>query len=65
MHDCDRTGQAVPGPDPRKQSVDPLTVKRRLSCVPYAYRVAAHFDANRGTGRRLELRACDLRFAKQ
>jgi class 3 adenylate cyclase len=33
--------------------------------LPYAYVVAAHFDANRGTGRRLELRACDLRFAKQ
>ena len=33
--------------------------------VPYAYHVAAHFDANRGAGRRLELRACDLRFAKQ
>ena len=32
---------------------------------PYAYHVAAHFDANRGTGRRLELRPCDLRFAKQ
>jgi hypothetical protein len=33
--------------------------------MPYSYHVAAHFDANRGTGRRLELRACDLRFAKQ
>ena len=33
--------------------------------IPYAYHVAAHFDANHGTGRRLELRACDLRFAKQ
>jgi class 3 adenylate cyclase len=33
--------------------------------VPYAYRVAAHFDSDRGTGRRLELRACDLSFAKR
>jgi hypothetical protein len=30
----------------------------------FSYHVAAHFDSNRGTGRRLELRACDLRFAK-
>jgi class 3 adenylate cyclase len=27
--------------------------------------IGEHFDADRGTGRRLELRACDLRFAKQ
>ena len=33
--------------------------------TPYSYHVAAHFDSNRGTGRRLELRACDLRFAKR
>jgi hypothetical protein len=33
--------------------------------TPFGYHVAAHFDSNRGTGRRLELRACDLRFAKQ
>ena len=33
--------------------------------MPYAYRVAAHFDSDRGTGRRLELRPCDLRFAKK
>ena len=31
----------------------------------FGYHVAAHFDSNRGTGRRLELRPCDLRFAKQ
>jgi class 3 adenylate cyclase len=30
----------------------------------FGYHVAAHFDSNRGTGRRLELRACDLHFAK-
>jgi len=33
--------------------------------VPYAYHVAAHFDSDRGTGRRLELRPCDLRFTKR
>ncbi len=33
--------------------------------IPYAYHVAAHFDGDRGAGRRLELRACDLRFAKR
>jgi class 3 adenylate cyclase len=33
--------------------------------VPYAYHVAAHFDSDRGTGRRVELRACDLHFAKR
>jgi class 3 adenylate cyclase len=33
--------------------------------VPYAYHVAAHFDPSRGTGRRLELRPCELRFAKR
>ena len=33
--------------------------------TPYAYHVAARFDATRGTGRRLELRVCDFRFAKQ
>ena len=34
------------------------------SGTPYAYHVAAQFEANRGIGRRLELRACDLHFAK-
>jgi hypothetical protein len=33
--------------------------------TPYAYHVAARFDADRGTGRRMEMRACDLHFAKQ
>ena len=32
---------------------------------PYKYTVAATFDASSGTGRRLELRPCDLRFSKQ
>jgi class 3 adenylate cyclase len=33
--------------------------------TPYAYHVAARFDSSRGTGRRLETRACDLSFAKR
>jgi hypothetical protein len=33
--------------------------------TPYAYHVAARFDSDRGTGRRLEMRACDLHFAKR
>jgi class 3 adenylate cyclase len=33
--------------------------------MSFNYHVAAHFDSDRGTGRRLEVRACDLRFAKQ
>jgi class 3 adenylate cyclase len=33
--------------------------------TPYAYHVAAHFDSDHGTGRRLEMRACDLHFAKR
>jgi hypothetical protein len=32
---------------------------------PYKYTVAATFDAASGSGRRLELRTCDVRFAKQ
>jgi hypothetical protein len=40
-------------------------VKNAAQGVPYAYHVAAHFDSDRGTGRRVELRACDLRFAKR
>ena len=32
---------------------------------PYKYTVAATFDAASGSGRRLELRSCDVRFAKQ
>jgi class 3 adenylate cyclase len=33
--------------------------------TPYKYTVAATFDATSGSGRRQELRPCDLRFAKQ
>jgi len=31
----------------------------------YAYQVAARFDGSRGTGRRLQIRVCDLTFVKQ
>jgi class 3 adenylate cyclase len=41
------------------------TNKNAAQGTPFGYHVAAHFDSTRGTGRRLELRACDLRFAKQ
>jgi len=33
--------------------------------TPYKYTVAATFDGSSGSGRRLEKRACDLRFVKQ
>ena len=33
--------------------------------TPYACHIAAQFEPQRGAGHRLELRACDLRFAKQ
>ena len=33
--------------------------------TPYGYHVATQFEARRAAGHRLELRACDLRFAKQ
>ena len=35
------------------------------SLVPYSYRATAHFDDARGSGKRIELRACDLTFVKQ
>lgn len=33
--------------------------------VPYAYTVEARFEGTRGTGRRVQLRPCDLTFFKQ
>ncbi len=33
--------------------------------TPYAYTVNAHFDSSRGSGKRIELRPCDLTFAKR
>ena len=41
------------------------TVTRAAKGTPYVYTVAAHFEGSHGSGRRLELRACDLRFIKQ
>jgi hypothetical protein len=52
--------------DAKGTTGDPkYSVKGVAQGLPYAYHVAANFDPNRGTGRRLELRPCDLRFAKQ
>ena len=42
-----------------------FNVKGVSSGVPYSYQVAARFDGARGTGRRVQLRTCDIRFAKQ
>jgi hypothetical protein len=33
--------------------------------VPYAYRIHAQFEPARGSGKRIELRACDLTFTRQ
>jgi len=33
--------------------------------TPYSYNVDAHFEKTRGTGKRIELRPCDLTFAKK
>src|SRR5437660_2658237 len=33
MHDCDRASRAVPGARSEGANVDPLTVKRRLTCI--------------------------------
>ena len=33
--------------------------------IPYAYQVAAQFDGTHGSGRRLQLRACNLTFVRQ
>ena len=35
------------------------------SGTPYGYTVDAHFDGSRGTGKRIEARACTLAFAKR
>ena len=52
--------------DAKGTTGDPkYNIKGVAQGLPYAYHVAANFDPNRGTGRRLELRPCDLRFAKQ
>nr|MDQ6922802.1 ATP synthase F0 subunit B [Pseudomonadota bacterium] len=52
--------------DAKGTTGDPkFNVKGGAQGQPYAYHVAANFDPNRGTGRRLELRPCDLRFEKK
>jgi class 3 adenylate cyclase/Skp family chaperone for outer membrane proteins len=33
--------------------------------IPYSYQVAAQFDGTHGSGRRLQLRACNLTFVRQ
>jgi hypothetical protein len=33
--------------------------------TPYSYNVDAQFEKTRGTGKRIELRRCDLTFAKR
>ncbi len=42
-----------------------FNIKAVSSGVPYSYQVAARFDGSRGTGRRVQLRSCELKFAKQ
>jgi len=39
--------------------------RRGASNRPYSYRVAARFEGAKGTGRRLEVRACDVTFVKR
>ncbi len=52
--------------DARGITGDPkYNVKAVAKGAPYSYHVAARFLGSSGTGNRLELRACDLRFAKQ
>ncbi len=40
-------------------------VNNAASGSPYVYHVTARFDGNRGSGHRVELRPCDLQFARQ
>jgi len=41
------------------------SVGRVQASSPYAYSVKAHFDQERGTGQRIELRPCQLTFFKR
>jgi uncharacterized caspase-like protein len=45
--------------------VPAYTINQVKSGTPYAYTVDAHFDGSRGTGKRIEVRACALTFAKR
>jgi class 3 adenylate cyclase len=52
--------------DARGLTGDPkYNLKNVAKNIFYGYHVAARFDGSRGTGTRLELRPCDLRFVKQ
>jgi class 3 adenylate cyclase len=52
--------------DARGRTGDPrFNAKNVRSGVPYAYDVIARFEGSRGTGHRVQLRKCDLTFAKQ
>jgi class 3 adenylate cyclase len=52
--------------DARGLTNDPkYTIKGGAKGSPVGYHVVARFEGASGSGRRLELRACDLRFAKQ
>jgi hypothetical protein len=52
--------------DAKGVTADPrFNVKSARSGTAYAYTVAARFEGSRGTGRRLQLRACVLTFIKQ
>ena len=42
-----------------------FNVNNVQSGAPYSYDVVARFEGSRGTGRRVQLRTCDLTFAKQ
>jgi hypothetical protein len=39
-------------------------VNREAKGLPYAYRATARFEGSRGTGKRIDLRPCDLSFTK-
>jgi hypothetical protein len=42
-----------------------FTLDRLQSGSPYAYSVKAHFDESRASGKRVELRPCELTFVKR
>ncbi len=47
-------------------TADPkFTLKGLPKGTPYGFDVAARFDGSRGTGRRMQLRPCDVTFIKQ
>ena len=51
--------------DARGMTGDPkYNVSRASQGVPYSYRADAQFDGARGTGKRTQLRPCNLTFVK-